>query len=171
MKFVQKICKKKTDETHRQLVNPDPKYLSAQQLNEAETYLIKDAQKDLHNRIKKGELMTLSPFTDSEGVIRVGGIADKATVSYESKHPALLPYGSWISLLITRQSHTFGHNGVATTAAKVLQNFWIIREDMILQSLLNINVCFVKKYNPKSKLWPTYPNYDWPHTPPPFHVM
>ena len=119
LKFVRKIRKKKTDETSEQLVNPDPKYLSAQQLNEAETYLIKDAQKDLHNRIKKEELTTLSPFTDSEGVIRVGGRADKATVSYESKHPALLPYASWISLLITRQSHSFGHNGVATTAAKV----------------------------------------------------
>ena len=72
LKFVRKIRKKKIDETPEQLVNPDPKYLSAQQLNEAETYLIKDAQKDLHNRIKKGELTTLSPFTDSEGVIRVG---------------------------------------------------------------------------------------------------
>ena len=57
MKFVRKIREKKTDETLE--INPDPKYLSPQQLNEAETYLIKDAQKDLHNQKKRGELTTL----------------------------------------------------------------------------------------------------------------
>ena len=139
-------------------------------MNEAETYLIKDAQKDLHNRIKKGELTTLSPFTDSEGVIRVGGRADKATLSYESKHPALLPYASWISLLITRQSHSSGHNGVATTAAKVRRNYWIIRRHDLAKSVKHKCV-FCKEIQPKAEVqvMADLPELQLaPHTPP-FH--
>ena len=99
-KFVRKLCSKtqKTEEPLEQLDN-NVVCLSPRELKEAERYWIKDAQKEFYSRIKKGELTTWSPFTDTEGVIRVGGRADKATVSYESKHPALLLYDTWISLL------------------------------------------------------------------------
>ena len=33
----------------------------------------------------------------------------------------------WISLLITRHAHQYGHNGVATTAAKTRRKYWIIK--------------------------------------------
>ena len=51
-------------------------------------------------------------------MIRVGGRVDKAIISYDSKHPILLPHKHWISLLITRRMHQNGHLGVAATAAK-----------------------------------------------------
>ena len=38
---------------------------------------------------------------------------DKAIVSYETKHPALLPHGHKISRLITQEAHQCGHPGVA----------------------------------------------------------
>ena len=75
--------------------------LTPEELLQAELYWIKDAQKSLHDRMAKGELKTLSPFSDDKGIIRVGGRLDKAIVSYEMKHPALLPTTHWISLLIT----------------------------------------------------------------------
>ena len=43
---------------------------------------------------------------------------DKAIVSYETKHPALLPHDHKISRLIMQEAHQCGHTGVATTAAK-----------------------------------------------------
>ena len=60
----------------------------------------------------------LSPFKDENGVIRVGGRVDKALVSYETRHPILLPNKHWISYLITRHIHQYGHCGIAATAAE-----------------------------------------------------
>ena len=144
--------------------------LNPQELEEAERCWLKDAQKDHHGRIKKGELKALSPFTDVNGVIRVGGRADRAIVSYESKHPALLPYECWISLLITRQSHKFGHNGVATTTAKVRQNYWIIRGHDLAKSV-KYKCVFCKEIQPKPEVqvMSELPELRLaPHTPP-FH--
>ena len=158
--------KKKTEE----ILEDNSNCLGPRELQEAERYWIKNAQKDLHKRIQKGELTTLSPFTDSEGIIRVGGRSDKATVSYESKHPALLPYDHWISLLITRQSHSIGHNGVATTAAKVRRNYWIIRGHDLAKTV-KYKCVFCKEMQPKpeTQLMADLPQVRLaPHTPP-FH--
>ncbi len=135
-----------------------------------ERYLIKDAQKNLNDRIKKGELKTLSPFTDEKGIIRVGGRVDKATVSYETKHPTLLPYDSWISLLITRQSHQSGHNGVATTTAKVRQNYWILRGHDLVK-LVKHKCVFCKEMQPKpeTQVMSELPELRLSPYTPPFH--
>ena len=101
--------------------------LTAQELEESRKYLIKDAQKNLHCRLKKDDFKMLSPFIDDEGIIRVGGRMDKAIVSYETKHPAMLPHDHKISRLITQEAHQCGHPGVATTAAKTRAKYWILR--------------------------------------------
>ena len=101
--------------------------LTPQELQEAEILCIKESQKSLHDRLKNGDFQKLSPFTDEKGIIRVGGRADEAPISYETRHPALLPYKHWISYLITRHYHQTGHSGVATTVAKIRKKFWILR--------------------------------------------
>ena len=105
--------------------------LTPEELLQAELYWIKDAQKRLHDRMAKGEFKTLSPFSDDRGIIRVGERLDKAIVSYETKHPALLPSTHWISLLITRHVHQFGHPGVVTTTAKTRQQYWILKANKL----------------------------------------
>ena len=109
--------------------------LKPEELQKSELFLIKDAQKSLHNRLKKGEFQSLSPFVDENGVIRVGGRADKALVSYETRHPALLPSNHRISLLITRHVHQHGHTGVATTTAKIRRKYWILTGNKISKSV------------------------------------
>ena len=54
--------------------------LAQQELEKAEKYWVKESQKTLRDRLKKGELQQLSPFTDENGIIRVGGRVD--AVSY-----------------------------------------------------------------------------------------
>lgn len=76
--------------------------LTPQELEKAEKYWVKQSQKIFHDRLKKGELQHLSPFTDENGITRVGGRVDEALVSYETNYPALLPRDHWITLLITR---------------------------------------------------------------------
>ena len=101
--------------------------LSPQELQHAENHWIKESQKSLSDRLRKGELKKLSPYRDSSGIVRVGGRADKALVSYETRHPALLPKEHWISLLVTRHIHQCGHTAVAATVAKTRKRFWILQ--------------------------------------------
>ena len=96
--------------------------LKPNELQEAELLWIKDAQKEIQSRELNGEFKMLSPFKDENGVIRVGGRVDKALVSYDTKHPILLPNKHWISYLITCHMHQFSHCGIAATAAKTKQS-------------------------------------------------
>lgn len=114
--------------------------LVPQELEKAEKYWVKESQKTLQDRLKKGEFQQLSLFTDKNG-IRVGGRVDEALVSYETKHPAMLPQDHWISLLITRHFHQIGHTGVATTVAKIRTKFRIIRAHDLAKSIKFRCVC------------------------------
>lgn len=101
--------------------------LSAQELEEGRKHVIRHAQKNLQNRLLNNEFKMLSPFVNDEGIIRVGGRVDKAMVSYETKHPVLLPHDHVISRLIIEEAHRCGHPGVATTVARTRTNYWIVR--------------------------------------------
>ena len=107
-------CKKSRDE--RVLEGGGP--LNPTELKHAEMYWVKEAQKTIHDRLKRGEFKTLSPYIE-EDIIRVGGRAEESLMSYDSRHPVLLPQKHHISMLITRYFHERGHSGVAGTAAKV----------------------------------------------------
>ena len=131
--WIKRLAKNIRLREHRS--NCERKQLTPEELKDAEMFLIKDAQKLLQDRAKKGEFKSLSPFTDENGIIRVGGRVDKAIVSYDMKHPVLLPNEHRISLLITRQVHQSGHSGVATTTAKVRRNYWILKGNKISKSV------------------------------------
>ena len=109
--------------------------LTPSQLQEAETLWLKAAQTSLHSQMHKKEFDALSPFLDDKGVIRVGGRVDNAVVTYESRHPALLPYEHRISLLITRYMHQCGQSGVATTTAKIRARYWILKASKLTKSV------------------------------------
>jgi hypothetical protein len=112
--------------------------LSTNELEKSEAYWIKEAQTSLHDRVKSGQLRQLSPFTDEDGIVRVGGRVDQALVSYDTKHPVLLPRNHWISHLITQHSHGIGHTGVATTVAKIRKKYWILRGHEFYTCLMEI---------------------------------
>ena len=109
--------------------------LSPQELKDAETHWLKESQKTLKDSLSKGEFRNLSPYVDPEGVVRVGGRADKALVSYETRHRVLLPRDHWISPLIVRHAHQFGHPGVAATVAKTRTKYWIVRAHDLAKSV------------------------------------
>ena len=114
----------------------------------------------------KGEFKTLSPFTDEKGIIRVGGRLDKAIVSYETKHPALLPSTHGISLLITQHKHQFGHPGVVTTTAKIRQQYWILKGNKLSKSVISGALSAEKwRIRLRNNLWLTCSIYVWLRTP------
>lgn len=76
----------------------------------------------------KSKLEPLKPILDENGIIRVGGRLDRANLTYERKHPPVVPRGSRLAWLIMDQAHRrCAHGGVQVTAYYVRQNFWIPR--------------------------------------------
>ncbi|XP_063378614.1 uncharacterized protein LOC134665573 isoform X1 [Cydia fagiglandana] len=53
----------------------------------------------------KGNLNLLTPFLDGEGIIRVGGRLQNASLPYAAQHPAILPKQSPITNLLARNEH------------------------------------------------------------------
>ena len=118
--------------------------------------------------MKNGEFKQFSPFVDKEEIIRVGGRLSKAMVTYDCQHPAMLPYEHWVSLLITRHVHRYGHSGVASTTAKVRRKFWILRAHNLAKKVKRECV-FCKKieHQVESQLMADLPQKRlMPHTPP-----
>ncbi|XP_046735027.1 uncharacterized protein LOC124404737 [Diprion similis] len=72
-------------------------------------------------------LCKLTPFIDSDGVLRVGGRLDNAELSYDVKHPAILPRSSRFSELIIADAHQqTKHGDTQSTLAFIRRLYWII---------------------------------------------
>ncbi|KAJ8914334.1 hypothetical protein NQ315_011322 [Exocentrus adspersus] len=95
----------------------DNKFLGGLTLPELETALmtiIKHEQKFcFREEIKclksnhpiKTNLKSLTPFIDKIGILRVGGRLDNAYISWDQKHPIILPKGNHITNLIINREH------------------------------------------------------------------
>lgn len=60
-------------------------------------------------------------------MFRVGGRLNNSTLSFENKHPALLPRNSRLTELIIMNTHNrYLHPGINTTLYLIQQNFWLI---------------------------------------------
>ncbi|XP_071504464.1 uncharacterized protein [Diadema antillarum] len=169
LRFLRKLkakCKRETDESEKDTdctLTPDD-------LQKGENFLIEKAQQSLKARVDKGELKTLSPYTDETGIIRVGGRVGKAEMSFEMKHPVLLPYEHWISTLITRHFHESGHNGVAVTTAKARRRYWILKGHNLAKTVkFRCTVCRAFDHKTETQEMADLPTERLsPHTPP-FH--
>ncbi|XP_043241030.1 uncharacterized protein LOC122391301 isoform X1 [Amphibalanus amphitrite] len=70
-------------------------------------------------------LHRLSPFL-SDGLLRVQGRLQFSQLSYEEKHPIILPKGHLSYLLVREQHHLMHHAGVATLLTAVRSEFWVL---------------------------------------------
>lgn len=137
-------------------------------LAKAERLWIKEAQTPLHSLMTKGEFKNLSPFTDEQGVVRVGGRVDQAIMSYDTRHPVLLPSDHWISTLITRHAHQHRHSGVAATTAKT--KYWILKATKLSNSV-KCGFCKEMAYKTETQLMADLPALRLaPCTPPFYHT-
>ncbi|XP_050452223.1 uncharacterized protein LOC126851930 [Cataglyphis hispanica] len=74
----------------------------------------------------KNNLIKLTPFTDLLGILRVGGRIKHALLSYDERHPMILPRSSHFTQLIVEACHRRTmHGGVQLTLGSIRQNYWI----------------------------------------------
>lgn len=126
---------------------PGSVMLTAREVREAREFWVKMVQSkcfELELRALRREqalassssLRRLSPFLDDIGILRVGGRLAHAPISYDEKHPVILPRHR-VSELIVRQTHARTLHGGARLTLKILrQNFWILRDSTLVKRIV-----------------------------------
>ena len=75
---------------------------------------------------RASKIAKLSPFLSEDGLLRVSGRIQFAKLSYEEKHPIILPK-SHLSMLLVRSHHQMlKHAGVVTMIATLRCQFWVV---------------------------------------------
>ncbi|XP_011858832.1 PREDICTED: uncharacterized protein LOC105556358 [Vollenhovia emeryi] len=97
----------------------------------------KDALNTLQNKAllrSGGSLAKLSPFIDQLGIMRVGGRLKHSLLSFDEKHPIILPEDSALTHLIVDACHRRAlHGGVQLTLSILRQRYWISRGRMVVK--------------------------------------
>ena len=83
-------------------------------------------------------LQWLYPILISE-VLRVGGRLAKAKLSFEAKHPAILPRDHHLTHLIIQDCNArrVGHQGLNATLNYLLQRYWVISPTTAVKEVIN----------------------------------
>lgn len=110
---------------------------------------------------KKSKLYTLSPYLDSNNLLRVGGRLANAEVPTYLKSPIILSNHSPLSKLIISSAHEKTlHGGNQLTLNHVRQKFWIIRVKNLVKSVLRKCItCFKFRATPNLPLMGNLPEY------------
>jgi len=94
--------------------------LSTNELNQAEQYWLKIAQKNLQFPKQAGS------FTDDDGLQRYNGRLQNAPIPFAARHTILLPSSHQLTELIVLDTHRLvKHAWVKDTLTEVRQKFWI----------------------------------------------
>ena len=117
---------------------PAFKPIDAGEFFAAEVRVIKDVQTQAFGseikRLQKGQavrsssrLLQLTPALDKDGLLRVGGRIRNSKETAASKHPIVIPRGTFSRLLLEKLHKENGHVGCNHLIAIARQNFWIIK--------------------------------------------
>ena len=91
-----------------------------------ESFLDTQAGEECLSKEVKERFIRLKPILE-DGVIRVGGRLDRSHLSYDAKHPIILPGKHPVTELIIRHyHHRNGHVGTNQVLAEIRQRFWIV---------------------------------------------
>ncbi|XP_025836570.1 uncharacterized protein LOC112906526 [Agrilus planipennis] len=156
--------------------------LSTTELQNALLILIRNVQESVYFEEKhliksgkqvgrKSKLLSLHPFCDQDGLLRVGGRIENANFSYDKKHPIILPPKHHLTRLIIEHEHKrLLHCGPNQVLASLRDKYWPISAKGSIRQI--IHKC-LKCYRvnpkpfvpfmgslPKSRLTPAPPFYN-----------
>ncbi|XP_033228807.1 uncharacterized protein LOC117180417 [Belonocnema kinseyi] len=86
---------------------------------------------------KNSTLIKLTPFFDGQ-LLRVGGRLKHSLLTYDKKHPLILPLESILTTRIIRNCHLRClHGGVQLILGTLRQSYWILRGRNLVRSLIH----------------------------------
>ncbi|GFW53400.1 integrase catalytic domain-containing protein [Trichonephila clavipes] len=145
--------------------------LTTSEVNDAETWLIKQDQSGINLSDPSGNLKSLNIFQDDKGILRVGGRLEKASIPYSQKHPAILAKNSKLSKIyfITLHKKLF-HVGPQGLLNAVRLRFWALGgRNLARKTVHTCVVCFKCKPIPSSQIMGNLP-YERVNMAPPFSI-
>lgn len=97
----------------------------------------------------ESKLLSLNPFVDDDGIVRVGGRIRSSELAYSAKHQILIPAKHPFTRLLIRYFHCISlHSGVEGTLAAIRQEYWPIAGRSTVRGIVRECVtCF--KVNPR----------------------
>ncbi|GFV77696.1 integrase catalytic domain-containing protein [Trichonephila clavipes] len=145
--------------------------LTTSEVNDAETWLIKQDQSGINLSDPSSNLKSLNIFQDDKGILRVGGRLEKASIPYSQKHPAILAKNSKLSKIyfITLHKKLF-HVGPQGLLNAVRLRFWALGgRNLARKTVHTCVVCFKCKPIPSSQIMGNLP-YERVNMAPPFSI-
>lgn len=134
--------------------NRDVSPISVQELEFSLEFIVKETQslsfkKEIseltsNKPLSNKQLLHLKSFLDNSGLLRVGGRLDHANISYQQKHPLVLPSKNSITnLILTYEHRRLGHAGAQTTLSNVRLKFWPLNGLRDIKRIIrNCTTCF-----------------------------
>ena len=141
MKYITAWVFRFINNCHSKGLNSTPnksRALSTKEINAAEVYWVNFAQnahfirelEQLQNNqtlMKTSSLLSLHPFLDSNGSLRVGGRQCNLKGSFSSQHPIILPGKHLITKLIVHSEHLcLLHVGITLLTCSLSRRYYII---------------------------------------------
>ena len=126
------------------------------EISKAETIIIRDVQLEAfeeemkvlgkgHDLPPKSKISSLCPFIDIDGLLRVGGRLQNATIPIQSKHPYILPRNSHVTTLLVRYEHlNNGHIGREHVLSNLRQSYWIVNGRAAIKGILRRCRCRIQ---------------------------
>ena len=107
-------------------------------LHKAEIIVIKLIQRKFNITSEiNNDLVSLTPFIDSDGIIRAGGRLQNTALSFDSKHPILLSKCE-LSKSLMRDTHKQNyHAGPQTLLSIMREKYWILSGKRLASQILH----------------------------------
>ena len=87
---------------------------------------------------RSSKILQFNPFLDDKGIMRVGGRLAYSNLTFEEKHPILLPKSHvFVRMLILHFHKENMHSGVDQTHFFLREKYWIIQARQLIRSLLS----------------------------------
>ncbi|MEE9353165.1 MAG: hypothetical protein V3U94_01940, partial [Candidatus Thorarchaeota archaeon] len=122
-----------------QRTNPGGCLTTVEERRDAELFIIKEMQLDVYSEEieticqNKSELNStnrlrgLSPFIDESGILRVGGRLQSSSLSFQEKHPIIMPHDNHVTNMVIAYHHAkVQHQGRGMTLNEIRSSGWWI---------------------------------------------
>ncbi|XP_071368507.1 uncharacterized protein [Centroberyx affinis] len=128
---------------------PEAGTQKADEFMQARTVIIRSVQQEVFKEeiksLSKGEvskrspLRKLNPILDTDGVVRIGGRISSAELSWEEKHPIIIPKNHHIATLLVQYYHEqVAHQGRHITEGAVRSaGLWILGGKRLVSSIIH----------------------------------
>ncbi|XP_076299895.1 uncharacterized protein LOC143218550 [Lasioglossum baleicum] len=169
LRFAQNSCKKLRMSSTCSLYHSLS--LSAAEIRNASLYWMSYVQKkNFHAEIKflkdhapvpkSSSLISLHPILGKDSLIRLGGRLEHAALSYEEKHPIILPKHRISELLIDHVHKRTLHGGVQLTLRVLRQQYWIISARSLVRAHIHRCIpCIRQRAQAATQLMGDLPNF------------